>query len=79
MVADNNRKPLSDSLMTEIVTAVSAIGSYGSVEIYIQDGMVTQITSRTIKKTKVHVSGKNSVSIAQSKVSVKSEKHNSLL
>lgn len=40
------------SLIDEIQIAMQGI-RFGSIEIYIQDGVVTQITSRTIKKTKL--------------------------
>ncbi|KPJ70101.1 hypothetical protein AMJ51_02570 [Microgenomates bacterium DG_75] len=41
---------LSSALIEEIKEALSGL-DYGSVEIYIQDGKVTQITKRRIKKT----------------------------
>jgi len=42
---------ISESLISEIKEALSGVKSYGSVEIYIQKGVVTQITVRNIKKT----------------------------
>lgn len=42
------------SLVDEIHAAMQGI-RFGSIEIYIQDGVVTQITSRTIKKTKLEL------------------------
>lgn len=41
---------LSPALVKEIVEALTGL-DYGSVEIYVQDGKVTQITKRMIKKT----------------------------
>lgn len=42
---------ISKVLLDEIILALKTVKSYGSVEIYIQKGMVTQITVRKIKKT----------------------------
>ena len=44
-------KRISDALIAEIKTALKSINSFGSVEIYIQKGIVTQITVRNIRKT----------------------------
>ncbi len=45
-------KTLPDDLVEEISRAVQSVGGYGSIEIYVQDYSVTQITVRNIKKTK---------------------------
>ena len=42
---------ISDTLITEIKKALQSVATYGSVEIYIQKGIVSQITVRNIKKT----------------------------
>ena len=42
---------LSPSLIEEIVHSLKMIHGYGSLEIYVQDNTVTQITVRNIKKT----------------------------
>jgi hypothetical protein len=42
---------ISKTLVNEIVTSLKSIRSFGSVEIYVQNGKVTQITVRNIKKT----------------------------
>lgn len=42
---------ISPELLAEIESALRAVKSYGSIEIYIQRGVVTQITVRNIKKT----------------------------
>ncbi len=47
-----SKKP---SLNDEIQAALQNI-RFGSVEIYIQDGVVTQVTARNIKKTKFEIS-----------------------
>jgi hypothetical protein len=44
-------KRISNTLLVEIKKALKSVKSYGSVEIYIQDGVVNQITTRQIKKT----------------------------
>ncbi|OGV97222.1 hypothetical protein A2W24_04320 [Microgenomates group bacterium RBG_16_45_19] len=47
-------KRMSTRLMDELSDALKSIDSYGSVEIYVQNSMVTQITTRNIKKTNGH-------------------------
>ena len=44
-------KKVSPSLINEITSALRSVKSYGSIEIYIQKGRVTQITIRNIRKT----------------------------
>jgi len=44
-------KKISPHLVGELKTALKSIDSYGSVEIFVQDSLVTQITVRNIKKT----------------------------
>lgn len=44
-------KKISKTLILEIKEALGSVKSYGSIEIYVQDGIVTQITIRNIKKT----------------------------
>lgn len=51
MIADYSTKKISDALLHEIKEALRSVRNYGSVEIYIQKGVVTQITVRNIKKT----------------------------
>lgn len=42
---------ISDTLMEEIKSALQSVKTFGSVEIFIQKGLVTQITVRKIQKT----------------------------
>lgn len=42
---------ISQKLIEEIKKALKSVPSYGSIEIYVQNGAVTQITVRNIKKT----------------------------
>lgn len=44
-------KNISDTLIGEIKNALQSVSLYGSVEIYVQNGVVTQITVRNIRKT----------------------------
>ena len=44
-------KQISNQLLNDLAYALKSIDSYGSVEIYVQDSVVTQITTRNIKKT----------------------------
>lgn len=48
-IKDNSEKP--SDLHEEIHDAIKSVNGWGSVEIYIQDNKVTQITTRAIKKT----------------------------
>lgn len=45
-------KNLSADLIAEITRALHQVGGYGSIEIYMQGHAVTQITVRSIRKTK---------------------------
>lgn len=42
---------ITSNLMDEIKSALKNVRGWGSVEIFIQKGKVTQITERNIKKT----------------------------
>ena len=44
-------RKVSPTLIFEVKKALKSITSHGSVEIYVQSGVVTQITVRNIKKT----------------------------
>ena len=48
----NSIKESLSNVQRDVVEALLTVGSHGSVEIYIQDFCVTQITARAIKKTK---------------------------
>jgi len=47
---DGSPIKVSESLLTEIIQALNNVRGWGSVEIYVQDHKVTQITERNIKK-----------------------------
>jgi len=51
MKTDYSTKIISETLVREVKSALQSINSYGSVEIYVQNGVVTQITVRNIRKT----------------------------
>ncbi len=51
MLQDYSTKKISQELVAEIKLALKSVKEYGSVEIYIQNAVVTQITVRNIKKT----------------------------
>jgi len=42
---------INAQLLKELVEALRELGGWGSVEVYVQNGKVTQITKRAIKKT----------------------------
>jgi len=44
-------KRISDTLLQEIKKSIKSVRGFGSVEIFIQNGVVTQLTVRNIKKT----------------------------
>ncbi len=46
-----NTHMVSQEVLAEIVSSLQAIDTHGSVEIFITDGQVNQITVRNIKKT----------------------------
>lgn len=48
---DYSVKRISDTLIKELMLALKSVQDYGSVEIFVQDGVVTQITVRNIRKT----------------------------
>lgn len=53
---DKNKsvKKISKELLDEIVSSLQSAAPYGSVEIYLQNNNVTQVTVRKIKKTNGH-------------------------
>lgn len=51
MSIDYSTQNISERLVVEIKSALQSVKNYGSIEIYIQNGVVTQITVRNIKKT----------------------------
>ena len=50
-VSQKSQMKVSKQLMTELVQALQELGGWGSLEVYVQGGRVTQITKRAIKKT----------------------------
>ena len=54
---DYSTKRISSQLLEEIKAALQSV-SYGSIEIFVTDSNVTQITTRTIKKTSITVAQK---------------------
>lgn len=48
---DYSTKLIKTELVKEIIEALKNIRGWGSVEIYVQDFKVVQITERNIKKT----------------------------
>ena len=50
-MAKKSKNPINNTLMVELDQALKELGGWGSVEVYVQNGKVTQITKRAIKKT----------------------------
>lgn len=48
---DYSTEPITKELIDEVRTALKNIKGWGSVEIFVQNGKVVQITERNIKKT----------------------------
>ncbi len=48
---DYSTKHISEKLLEEVIEALKNIRGWGSVEIFVQDFKVVQITERNIKKT----------------------------
>jgi hypothetical protein len=48
---DYSTKNIKEDLVKEIIDALKNIRGWGSVEIFVQDYKVVQITERNIKKT----------------------------
>lgn len=51
-MASYSTKKINEKLVLEVVEALKNIRGWGSVEIYVQDYEVVQITERNIRKTK---------------------------
>lgn len=50
-MVDYSTKKITQDLLTEVKQALKNVRGWGSVEIYVQDHKVTQITERNITKT----------------------------
>ena len=50
-MVDYSTKKITKNLIDEVKGALRNVRGWGSVEIYVQDHKVTQITERNIKKT----------------------------
>jgi len=59
---DYSTKDIDNELMSEIVDALKNIRGWGSVEIFVQDFKVVQITERNIKKA-IHVRDSEKIGI----------------
>jgi hypothetical protein len=60
---DYSTRNVSKELIAEIVEALTNIRGWGSVEIYVQDSKVVQITERNIRKTASSVAKNKTVKI----------------
>jgi len=50
-MVDYSTKRVSTDLLEEVKAALKDVKGWGSIELYVQNFKVTQITSRNIKKT----------------------------
>lgn len=53
-MARQTQDKISSNLLSEIKVALESV-KYGSIEIFVQNGIVTQITVRNIHKTSVEI------------------------
>lgn len=61
-MSNSFKKNLSERLMEDIKAELERIG-YGSLEIYVQNNKVTQMTVRNIKKTNVDIKDKEQIRV----------------
>jgi len=54
-MVDYSTKKISKDLLEEIKISLKNVRGWGSVEIYVQDFKITQITERNIKKTSLNI------------------------
>ena len=54
-MVDYSTKKISRDLLEEIKVSLKNVRGWGSVEIYVQDFKITQITERNIKKTSLNI------------------------
>ena len=54
-MVDYSTKKITRDLVEEVKGALKNVRGWGSVEIYVQDYKVTQITERNIKKTSLSI------------------------
>ena len=59
---DYSTKDIDNELLAEIVDALKNVRGWGSVEIFVQDFKVVQITERSIKKT-IHLRNSQKIGI----------------
>lgn len=60
---DYSTKVISPALLEEVAEALQNIRGWGSVEIYVQDHRVVQITERNIKKTNSKLPKDNTIKV----------------
>lgn len=63
---------VSSQLVNEIVRAIRTVDAYGSIEIYVQNNVVTQITVRNIKKTSVALRDDRTLKVSEQNLIKKS-------
>lgn len=59
-MVDYSTKRITKPLLEEVAKALKSIDGFGSVELYVQNSTVTQITVRNIRKTNGFVHKTNS-------------------
>lgn len=67
-------KRVSSQLIEEITSALKSV-NFGSIEIYVTDNNVTQITTRTIKKTAISTGNSSRVRPKKTNGNGKSKKY----
>lgn len=57
MTDKHSTKKISSDLIQELISSLQSIHGWGTVEIVIQDFLVTQITEKNIKKPIISIKG----------------------
>lgn len=60
-MVDYSTKRISKPLLDEVAKALKSIDGYGSVELYVQNSTVSQITVRNIRKTNSFGAGRRAI------------------
>ena len=56
---------MNKKLINEVSKALKELGGWGSIEVYVQNNKVTQITKRAIKKTNHEIESPSRSSFSQ--------------
>jgi hypothetical protein len=72
-MTNSNKNQVSNNLLSEIAQALESV-KYGSIEIFVQNKVVTQITVRNIHKTSVEIEKEETTHISSHSHQIRSTK-----